>query len=233
MEISSWNFVGVLTSEEVSLILKGADPDDFKMRVNYPDDHFKEQGEVHRWMVINAQKGALNPCGVEVAKTNKKDEVDRDLDTGMFGWRLLEDGDFSWKNYPIDTVRFYVHRNEIFRWLLAEGISEENIPDKIRNRHEIKSDEPVVTDCQSGDFGDVGERHFVSKRDQQNRSILSEIVEQGYSPTEMPYSGTGRGGVKALVKKNLLKNKNMFTKKSFDNVWQGLRDEGLICEKEP
>lgn len=231
MKISSWNFVDVLTSEEVSLILNGANPDDFEMRVNYPDDHFKEQGKVHRWMVIHAQKGALNPCGVEVAKLNEMGEVDRDLETGMFGWRLLEDDDFSWKSYPIDNIRFYVHRNEVFRWLLTQGFSEENIPDQIRNLHEMNSREELVTNCQPESEDDVGRRRYATKKEQQTEIIIRVIKNLGFLPAELPKGENGKGGVKALVKKEVIEKTNMFTESSFKHMWHSLRKEGVIGEK--
>ncbi|MBR2514432.1 MAG: hypothetical protein IKE45_10515 [Halomonas sp.] len=224
MTLSIWNFVDIFTSEEASLIYCGADPDDFEMRRNYPDDHFEKQGKMHRLIVIAAQKGELKPCGVEVAKRNAKGEVDRDLASGMFGWNMLSDEDDSWKIYPIDLVRFYVERQELYRWLLTR-VSRSKIPEALHIQ-------PIPVESESlAKAEEVSDQKGLLKRTRQGNAILATLCEMGVEPTQLPYREPGKDGFRADVKKQLLSRKDLFTKKSFENIWQKLRDEGLIQEK--
>lgn len=227
MTLSIWSFVDIFTSEEASLIYCGADPDDFEMRRNYPDDHFEKQGKMHRLIVVAAQQGEIKPCGVEVAKRNAKGEVDRDLASGMFGWNMLSDEDDSWKIYPIDLVRFYMERQEFYRWLTTR-VSKSKIPEALRIQ-------PGPEDSESPSLAkldEVNRQKGLKKSKRQGNAILATIREMGHEPLAYPKARSGQRGVKADVRDKLLSTRqDLFTKKSFIKSWQWLRDEKLIHEK--
>lgn len=227
MTLSIWGFVDILTSEEASLLYNGADPDDFEMRRNHPDDHFKKQGMLHCQMVIAAQKGELKPCGVEVAKRNEKGEVDRDLTTGMFGWSTLSDDDFSWKKYPIDLVRFFVDRQELYRWLTTR-VNKFEIPAALC----IQPEPEENATSSSAKLDELNEQQQDKlKRTRQGNAILETLREMGVEPTRLPYREPGKKGFRSDVRKKLLASRrDLFTEKSYEKSWQRLRDSGCVCE---
>ncbi|MEC9483447.1 MAG: hypothetical protein UMU75_09040 [Halomonas sp.] len=234
MTVSIWHLLDVFTSEDVSLMLAGADPEDFETRNNYPDDHFKKQGEFHQLMVGAAQDGKLQPYGVEVADRDGKGEVKRELTTGIFGWHLLSEDDDSWKDYPVNHVRFYVHRREVYRWLTEEGINESKIPEALRIQPGIKPDNKEDVPLLSVEPEDINKRKYSTKASLQSDAIIEKLHEMGYEPTEIPKAETGKRGVRADVKDELLsKCRDLFTEKTFKTSWQQLRNEGLIRDKEP
>lgn len=228
MTLSAWSFVDILTSVEASLIYYGADPDIFETRRNYPDDYFPDQEKMHMRMVAAAQKGELKPCGVEVAKRNEKGEVDRNLTTGIFDWDILSDDDLSWKDYPPNLVRFWLDRQELYRWLLTI-VSHSNIPEELHVQPGYKKNE-LLSLLKTDEVNEP--KQYVLKRDRQDKAILDTLLEMGYEPTEYPKAEAGHSGVKADVREKLLLNRrDLFTEKSFKNSWQRLRNKGLICEK--
>ncbi|GAA0576057.1 hypothetical protein ACFQH5_15170 [Halomonas salifodinae] len=228
MTVSIWHLVNILASEDISLMLAGADPEDFKTRKNYPDDHFQKQGDFHRVMIHAAQNGELQPCGIEVADRDEHGEVIRDLKTGIFGWHTLPDEDDRWKGYPIDLVRFYVDRREIYRWLTARGFSKSDMPEALRIQPERKED----VSLSSVKLDDVKEKKHTLKRDVQDGAILAKLREMGYEPTELPKRESGKRGHRAAVRDEFLPcRRDLFTPKSFEKSWERLRGDGRIREK--
>lgn len=68
---------------------------------------------------------------------------------------------------------------------------------------------------------------------ERKEAVLSCIRALGHDPKRLPKSKSGRRGVKADVWDRLKGNNSLFPKrKSFNNTWQPLRDEGQIVDSE-
>ncbi|MEL7896098.1 hypothetical protein [Vreelandella neptunia] len=223
------DLINIISSEEVSLMLEGADPAAFEMRSNYPDDHFEYQGETYHCLIGAAQKGEFKTQWVEVADTNDKGEVNRNLNTGYFEWYVLPENDDSWKGYRSNLVRFGVHRREINRWLKGEvGYREADIPESLRDQ--LTADSDSLPLFNSGSVNDKSEKKGKLKRTLQDNAILATLREMGVEPTQLPYRERGKNGYRADVKKKLLTSRrDLFSVKSYEKSWQRLRDSGRIC----
>lgn len=69
------------------------------------------------------------------------------------------------------------------------------------------------------------------KQRAQEERILELIREAGHSPTELPPWEPKKDGAKAEVRRLALKERALFTSKSYDLAWQRLRDDGRIADK--
>ncbi|CAE6768663.1 hypothetical protein R69619_03738 [Paraburkholderia nemoris] len=69
--------------------------------------------------------------------------------------------------------------------------------------------------------------HHESKLEKQVRRILAVVRELGYDPLALPKPGRTRGA-RAAVREVCLTDKGLFTTSSFNHVWQGLRDDGIL-----
>lgn len=106
-----------------------------------------------------------------------------------------------------------IDENELYDALRVVGISA----DKKRNNHDTTS--PLEP------------RRHILKSKTQEEEILRILSELGYNPRELPKHPNGHKGTKSEVKERALENPGIFTKVSFNNAWQRLRNEGAIAEE--
>lgn len=221
--------ITVWSSEEISLLMAGADLSDFKTGINYPLGHFDAQDSAYIRLASAAQEGWIQVRWVEVADLNEEGEVNRDDATGLFKWLTLPDDNEAWKSYWFGHIRFGVHWREINRWLKDEfGARETDIPEVFRLQSEPEESESPSP----AKLVEANSQKGLLKSKRQGNAILATLREMGYEPTGYPKQKDGHSGVKADVRGKLLTSRrDLFTEKSFDNAWQRLRNEGHIHEK--
>lgn len=76
--------------------------------------------------------------------------------------------------------------------------------------------------------GEKSQEKHILKSDRQRKAIIDCILEKGYSPQKLPKNLAGKSGIKAQVKAEMLKNKYLFSLKSFDKAWDALRSDNEI-----
>lgn len=202
--------INVWSSEAISLLLEGADLSVFSMGVNYPDDHFEDQGITYHNLVRAAQEGRIQVRWVEVADTDEKGEVNRNTVTGIFGWHTLPDDDETWRDLQSNHVRLGVHWREVNRWLKEEyGYSESDIPEAFRYPITIEDrdggSEPLSA-VASSEKGGGGGRVIIKGHRQidQDEAILEVLRVMGYKPDRLPPREPGKKWVKTEVKPKAL-----------------------------
>lgn len=225
--------ITVWPSEEISLLIEGADLSVFKTGANYPIGHFDDQDETYFRLARAAQEGRVQVRWVEIADTNEKGEVNRDTTTGLFNWLALPYDDEAWKSYPYAHIRFGVHWREVAQWLKDEfGYREADIPKEFRYQpwidDESGGDEPSASIGPSGHFIIKGSRHT-----EQDEAILETLRGMGYEPTELPERIPGKKWIKVDVKARAHAFfPQLFVEGSttFVKSWDRLRKAGLIRE---
>jgi len=67
----------------------------------------------------------------------------------------------------------------------------------------------------------------------QDKAILNHIIRLGHSPSQLPKNPSGKGGVKAQVRADLVGRHQCFplVGKQFDHAWERLRKNGEIADK--
>ncbi|WP_156821659.1 hypothetical protein [Halomonas smyrnensis] len=234
--------IDVRSSEAISIILEGADINDFRMDmgVNYPDDHFDDQGITYRRLVSAAQMGDLDVCWVQVADLNASGEVNRDSVTGLFGWFDLSIGDKCWRSLRPSLVRLGIHRKEINRWLKRGcGYSEVDIPEAFKFPHSERSedgDDNEGWDSWPAGTGRVKNNYIMkgSRQSDQDELVLKILGGLGYDPLRLPKFKPGSFWVKSEVKlKSESDYPKIFVKGStiFEKSWDRLRKHGRIREE--
>ena len=66
------------------------------------------------------------------------------------------------------------------------------------------------------------------KAERQDAAILGWLRKNGYNPTALPDRPSGKAGVKALVLEDAIKDRKLFSEKSFDIAWARLRKDKKI-----
>ncbi|XKF14951.1 hypothetical protein LL947_10745 [Halomonas sp. BLK-85] len=126
MALSPWHIKSRLSSEEVSILLTGNDVTDFLIWPKSED--IEEKNEWHRVLVRAAQEGNLEP---EWAETCENDPVP--LSEGLRDEWSWEPSFFDeWKTKYVDGVRLKLRRQEVYRWLKASGVTDDDIPEALR-----------------------------------------------------------------------------------------------------
>lgn len=65
----------------------------------------------------------------------------------------------------------------------------------------------------------------------QEQVILAALRENGFDPRALPRGRNGIAGVRAAMRKALLQQKTIFqSRRTFDDAWQRLRDDGEIVD---
>ncbi len=226
--------ITVWPSEEISLLVEGADLSVFKTGINYPIGHFDDQDETYFRLARAAQEGRILVRWVEVADMNAEGSVNRDTATGLFNWFALSDEDEVWKSYLPSHIRFGVHWREVNKWLKDEfGYKESDIPEAFRcqpwiedenERGELSS--PVVTNGKTIIKG--------RRQTDQDEAILKVLRDMGYEADKLPKFKHGKDWVKSEIKLKVHSiHPRLFVEgaTTFKKSWERLRKAGLIREK--
>lgn len=132
MAISPWHVASHLKCFEVAGLLSGLDISAVQTGVLISDEDIFEQTEWFRVIVDAAKKGELKPVAVQVLeKHGEPDHVEKAMIVKSF-WKDRNPDAIGWTFYAASDVRLTLERRNVYRWLKASGIADDDIPEALR-----------------------------------------------------------------------------------------------------
>lgn len=141
---------------------------------------------------------------------------------------------------PIRASAIRLHKSEIYHLSKAFCLDPFNslIREVIEGKHPelsslLRSPNAKLFDIENTSTAvqeEFTKRHL-SKQRTQEEAILNWLSDNSYLPTALPARIKGGRGPKYDARIAMLKNKSLFTVKSFDLTWQRLRDEKKIIDE--
>jgi len=132
MALSPWHVASRLSFDDVAALLAGFDISLAKTG-NVHDHEIKEYEEWCRVIVRAAKHGDLKPWIVEVLE---EEVVEDPASEGYFinsvEWQYRAVDDASWQWHDENKIRLVLERQEVYRWLKASGVADNDIPEALR-----------------------------------------------------------------------------------------------------
>lgn len=134
MALSPWHVASRLSCEEVAALLGGYDITAAK--AGYIREHqLHEMNEWARVIVEAAQAGEIEPWSIIELAPDPKGGDDRNnagVPTLGCSWQWRQKEDIGWKMASEDDLKLAFERPEVYRWLRASGIADDDIPEALR-----------------------------------------------------------------------------------------------------
>ncbi|MGJ7460445.1 hypothetical protein ACR80S_04905 [Halomonas sp. MA07-2] len=132
MALTPWHVASRLSCDDVASLLTGFDIS--AARAGLIGDHeIQEYRAWNRVIVEASQRGELAPLAVEVLEEEAEpDPVEREMTIKRY-WAPCDPENMIWTfGYDADAVRLTFERAEVYRWLKASGIADDDIPEALR-----------------------------------------------------------------------------------------------------
>lgn len=134
MALSPWHVASRISWEDISSLLAGINIP--LARAGFVDPDAEE--EAKHWMEVifeAASRGELAPVAVEVREEVVQPDPD-ESDYRVIGhrWQSCDPSNLIWTfGYHLeDALRLTFERQEVYRWLKASGIADDDIPEALR-----------------------------------------------------------------------------------------------------
>lgn len=142
MALSPWHVASRLSFDDVAALLADFDIPQAKTG-NVYDHQIKEYEEWCLVIIRAAKDGEIKPWRVEIYTEDvvPDPELEGNLVTGM-DWVTCRDESWRWR--PDNHIRMTLERPEVYRWLKASGIADDDIPEALRVMPKPKPQAPAT-----------------------------------------------------------------------------------------
>ncbi|MDY7114822.1 hypothetical protein RAN53_00540 [Halomonas sp. SSL-5] len=134
MALSPWHVASRMSCEEVAALLGGYDITAAKAGY-IREHHLHELNEWSRVIVEAAQAGEIEPWSIyELAPDPEGGEEVNNAGQLCLGcaWQWRQKEDIGWQMASDDDLKLTFERPEVYRWLKASGVADDDIPEALR-----------------------------------------------------------------------------------------------------